>query len=80
MYKRQLVELNSGEVGIVTHQNETRRLKPELIVVLDEDKNKIESPRLIDLANQDQAQEGERWIVRELLPGSHGVDSEEYFI
>jgi len=75
-----LVELNSGEVGIVTHQNETRRLKPELIVVLDEDKNKIESPRLIDLANQDQAQEGERWIVRELLPGSHGVDSEEYFI
>ena len=22
----------------------------------------------------------ERWIARELLPGSHGVDSEEYFI
>ncbi len=75
-----LVELNTGEVGIVTRQNETRRLKPEIIVVLDVDQEKLESPSIVDLANQDNIRDGERWIVRELLPGSHGVDSEEYFI
>lgn len=75
-----LVELNTGEVGIVTRQNETRRLKPELIVVLDDEKNPHASPFIIDLVNQDTLRDGERWIVRELLPGAYGVDSEEYFI
>ena len=75
-----LVELNTGEVGIVTRQNETRRLKPELIVVLDGEKNKLSAPIILDLANQDAAPGGERWVVRELLSGSFGLDSEEYFI
>lgn len=75
-----LVELNTGEVAIVTSQNETRRLKPEIIVVLDEEKNKREDLALVDLCNQDTGGPGERWIVREMLSGSFGVDSEEYFI
>lgn len=75
-----LVELNTGEVGIVTRQNETRRLKPELIVVLDGEKSQLAAPVILDLANQNAVPGGERWIVRELLPGSFGLDSEEYFI
>jgi hypothetical protein len=38
------------------------------------------SLRVVDLANQSIAAEGERWIARELLPGTHGISSEEYFI
>jgi len=75
-----LVELNTGEVAIVTRQNETRRLKPEVVVVLDEEKIRREHLIIVDLSNQEAGAPGERWIVRELLPGSHGVDSEEYFI
>ena len=30
-----MVELNSGEVAIVVTQNTTRRLKPEVLIVLD---------------------------------------------
>lgn len=75
-----LVELNTGEVAIVTRQNETRRLKPEIVVVLDGNKNKRDPLAIVDLSNQDDPRGTERWITRELLPGSHGVNSEEYYI
>jgi HD-GYP domain-containing protein (c-di-GMP phosphodiesterase class II) len=75
-----LVELNTGEVAIVVTQNETRRLKPELVIVLNASKERMENLKLVDLANQSIAAEGERWITRELLPGTHGISSEEYFI
>jgi hypothetical protein len=74
------VELNTGEVAIVIRQNRARRLKPEVVVVLDAAKRRKEVLGLIDLANQDQRAEGERWIARELLAGAYGVNSEEYFI
>ena len=75
-----LVELNTGEVAIVVRQNGTRRLKPEVVVVLDEDKDPKDVLDIIDLANQDCSIESERWIGRELLPGSFGINSEDYFI
>ncbi len=75
-----LVEINTGEVAIVTRQNETRRLRPEVAIVLDCEKQELPSIHIVDLNNQDCAPDAERWITRELLPGSHGIDSEEYFI
>ena len=75
-----MVELNTGEVAIVVSQNSTRRLKPEVVIVLDKEKDKLPSPRVVDLSNQRVAEEGERWIAKELLSGAHGISSEEYFI
>jgi HD-GYP domain-containing protein (c-di-GMP phosphodiesterase class II) len=75
-----MVELNSGEVAIVVSQNATRRLKPEIVVVLNTEKQRLESPRVIDLANQNIAAEGERWITKELLAGSYGINCQEFFI
>ncbi len=75
-----VVELNSGEVAIVVNQNQTRRLKPEVVIVLDENKEKKDPLQLLDLANQSIAADGERWIARELTAGTYGVNSEDYFI
>ncbi|MGS2723984.1 HD-GYP domain-containing protein [Porticoccus sp. GXU_MW_L64] len=75
-----LVELNSGEVGIVVKQNETRRLKPEVVLVLDSHKQRRPQVELTDLAASGLVGTDARWIVRELQPGSFGVNSEEYFI
>ncbi len=75
-----LVELNTGEVAIVTKQNETRRLKPEIVVILDEEKHKKDPLSIVDLSNQEASDKVERWINRELLPGSYNVNSQEYFI
>jgi HD-GYP domain-containing protein (c-di-GMP phosphodiesterase class II) len=75
-----MVELNTGEVGIVAAQNATRRLKPELIIVLDANKARLEHVVVVDLANQAIAAEGERWISKELLAGTYGISGEEFFI
>jgi HD-GYP domain-containing protein (c-di-GMP phosphodiesterase class II) len=75
-----MVELNSGEVAIVVAQNATRRLKPEVVIVMNAELERLESPRALDLARQPIAAEGERWITKELLPGSHGINCEDFFI
>ncbi|GAA6153530.1 HD-GYP domain-containing protein [Pseudoteredinibacter isoporae] len=73
-----LVELNTGEVGIVVKQNDIRRLKPEVVIVLDKFKRKLDALRLIDLSSDDIGNIS--WIVQGLRPGSYDVNSEEYFI
>ena len=47
-----LVELNTGEVGVVVAQNRVRRLRPKVMVILDRDKQKLENFSIVDLRNQ----------------------------
>ncbi len=77
-----LIELNTGEVGIVTKQNEIRRLRPEVMVIMDADKQLLEDYRVIDLNDETVAEGGRQslWIECGLPPGSHGIDPTEYFI
>ncbi len=75
-----MVELNTGEIAIVVAQNSTRRLKPEIMIVLDKEKVRLKVPRVLALTNQSIAEEGERWIRRELEAGTHGISGEEFFI
>lgn len=44
-----LVELTSGEIGIVAEQNKKDRLKPKVLLILDENKNTVNG-RILDLA------------------------------
>jgi len=73
-----LVELNTGEVGIVVKQNELRRLKPEVVLVLSADKQRKSVLELLDLGQLRMSDR--RWITRELPPGSFNIDSEEFFL
>lgn len=84
-----LVELNSGEVGIVVRQNDVRRLKPQIAIVLDARKQRLHDPILLDLAEPDAdatlnglhaGASLPRWISRELASGAYGVDSEDFFV
>jgi len=49
-----LVELNTGEVAVVVEQNFERRLKPQVLVVLDVYKQAMSKPLLLDLAEDDR--------------------------
>ncbi len=49
-----LVELTTGEVGIVVEQNFERRLKPKVMLLLDPFKQTIHKPQLIDLAEDER--------------------------
>jgi hypothetical protein len=71
-----LVEMTSGEVGIVIAQNLKDRLRPTINMVLDEQKNPFQDTQLIDMATNPVGADGlQRKILRALKPGSFGIDA-----
>lgn len=77
-----LVELNTGEVGMVIAQNRVRRLRPKIIVLLDRNKQPLDNFPTIDLRNQLSDASGQQslWIERGLAPGDYGLDPTEYYL
>ena len=77
-----LVELNTGAVGIVVEQNRVRRLRPKVMVLLDEAKQPVETHHTVDLrALPTKADDPEAvWIATGHEPGAFGIDSKDYFI
>jgi len=65
-----LVELHSGEVGIVIAQNPVLRLLPRVMVVLDSKGAPLKPQRIVDRAS----------IKRTLEKGSVPIDASEFFI
>lgn len=75
-----LVELNSGEVGVVIQQNSVRRLMPRVMVLLNPDKTKNEYPATINLLHSPASPTGEPYkIVRGLPPDSYGLSPSNYY-
>ena len=76
-----LVELNTGEVGVVMAQNQVRRLRPRLMLLLDAEKNPYDPYRDVDLMEYgvDLADGGVK-ISRALEPGAYGLRPEELFL
>ncbi len=78
-----LVELNTGEVGVVIAQNRFRRLRPEVMMILDAQKKLRKEFTIIDLhsceANNTPGRTG-LWILRGLEPNAYGIDPTEYFL
>lgn len=72
-----LVLLSSGEVGIVIAEGRTRRLKPQVLLLLDAEKNPLDDIRIINLMDT-SAQENDRVveITQSLEPRSYGIDPE----
>jgi HD-GYP domain-containing protein (c-di-GMP phosphodiesterase class II) len=77
-----VVELNTGEVGIVTRQNPVRRLKPEMVLVLSPDKKPLAQYRLLDLMREGDAltEGGGRWIIKELPRGAYDIKAEDFYL
>ena len=82
-----IVELSTGEVGVVVEQNFERRLKPKILVVVDEFKQTLFEPNLLDLAqiekeNQQKIDSGKLTaaeverveIVQDLEPEAFDID------
>ena len=76
-----LIELNSGEVGVVIQQNQVRRLKPRVMIVLAPDKTPERRPRTVDLMMDPPAPDGKPYkIVRSLPVDAYGIDPAEYYL
>lgn len=82
-----LVELSTGEVGVVVEQNFERRLKPKVMVVLDAVKQPLLEPELVDLALDEREKQAKLEtgkyvpseiehieIIQDLQPGAYDLD------
>lgn len=76
-----LVELNTGQVGIVLSQNRVRRLRPKVMLVLNADKHTYDIAPTVDLMTETVDRQGQMLeIARSLDPGSYGIDPTAYFL
>lgn len=73
-----IVELNTGDIGVVVTVDQVRRLKPRITLVLMPDKSPYGPPKTINLMHQTtgDGQPGE--INRVLEPGSYGIKPDNY--
>ncbi len=73
-----LVELNTGQCGIVVSVNHHNLLRPQVRIILDRNK-KTQSPTLVDLAVEKDSSGAYTYsIVSELDPSVLGVDVNEF--
>ncbi len=72
-----LVELSNGEVAIVVAESRASRLRPQVLILLDKDKQPLEEMVSVDL-RQYADEEGDEpvSIVQSLSPGSYDIDPE----
>ena len=76
-----VVELNSGEIGVVITQNLVRRLQPRVMVVQDANGNPIHPHKILDLVNEPMATPDEPYRIRRTLDQTKAkIDSRELFL
>jgi HD-GYP domain-containing protein (c-di-GMP phosphodiesterase class II) len=76
-----IVEMTNGEVGIVLEQNVTQRMRPKIMLLLDEDKTHLVEYKTINLGKQFTDSSGQPLnIYRGLDPGEYGIDPTEYYL
>ena len=76
-----LVELSTGEVGIVVAQNRVRRLRPTVMVIIGPDKSSLTEPVTLDLMQTSANENGEQIdIAKAHPPGAFDIRPDEYYL
>ena len=76
-----VVELNSGEIGVVITQNLVKRLQPRVMVVQDANGNPIHPHKVLDLVHEPMATPDEPYRIRRTLDQTRiKIDSRELFL
>ena len=76
-----VVELNSGEIGIVIAQNVEKRLQPRVMVIRDAAGNALKPQKLLDLSREPKLAGGEVYRIKRTLEfGNVGVNTDTLFM
>jgi HD-GYP domain-containing protein (c-di-GMP phosphodiesterase class II) len=74
-----IIEMSNGEIAIVVEANKRKRLKPKIILLLDEDK-KPRPERMVDLSKIDlDASSQEYRIVKTVKADEYNIDLNKYY-
>ncbi|MCK5477799.1 MAG: phosphohydrolase, partial [Methylococcales bacterium] len=75
------VELNNGSVALVLEVNNQFKLWPKVLLILDEDKNPVDTT-ILDLSEmlEGSADSGSMLSIRAIIkPADYQIDSEKYY-
>lgn len=76
-----LVELSNGEVGIIVGQNRARRLRPQVLVVMNPEKIDYAEPWTRDLMHEEEDEAGVTlYIQRCLAAGTYGIHPHDFYL
>ena len=76
-----LVELSDGQVGVVTAVHSLKRLRPNIMLLLDDRRLPLPQFRTIDLGEVREDAQGRPLTIKGgLAPGSFGIDLTELFL
>jgi len=76
-----LIELSNGMVGVIVNQHRVWRLRPQIMLLLNENKEPLTDFKTIDLFIQTVDEEGNSLdIVKSVEPGMYGIDPKEFYI
>lgn len=76
-----VVELSSGEVGVVVAEHRHRRLRPKLLLLLDGQKRTIPGKTYLDLFEVTHDSTGQHLdILRSLNPGEYGIYPDDLIV
>ncbi|MFV1997764.1 MAG: HD-GYP domain-containing protein [Acidiferrobacterales bacterium] len=74
-----LVELTTGAIGVVATVNRERRLKPRVALILNPDKQRYESVKIVDLMQEAIDRPRGAPEIRKVIPaGEHGISPMDY--
>jgi HD-GYP domain-containing protein (c-di-GMP phosphodiesterase class II) len=76
-----LVELNTGEVGVVIQQNQVRRLLPRVMVLLDPKKIRYKAPIVLDLILKPASPNGDPYTITKGVPAdAYGLNPSDFYV
>ena len=76
-----LVELNTGQVGIVMSQNRVRRLFPKVLLILNADRITYEQPTTVDLWEYNRKTKGTVLEIKKVIDADElDIDPSDYYL
>lgn len=72
-----LVELDSGEIGVVIQQNRVQRSRPRILLLLDRQKESVPGYQVLDL--RDKAWQ-KLHVAKTLPPDAYGLAADDYYL
>lgn len=74
-----VVEMTSGEIGIVVEVNEMKKLRPKIVIICDQEKRPCAGKK-IDLSDHQYDPERHSYSIKTIIqPESYGIDTGNYF-